>query len=190
MIIYYINLEHRNDRRIQLEKEISTISLPKERIDAIYFPCLGSLGCTLSHIKTLERFIDDTEHNECIILEDDFEFTRNFQELKIPDIPWDVIMLSGNVMKEDYFNTYLNKVYDCQTTSGYMVNKKFAKILLNNFNESAHLLTKTRDRLKYSLDIYWKILQPISNWYIYSPKFGKQRESFSDIEYTNVNYLC
>jgi hypothetical protein len=38
------------------------------------------------------------------------------------------------------------------------------------------------------VDQYWKRLQPQSNWYIFEPKLGKQRASFSDIEDTAVDY--
>ena len=41
---------------------------------------------------------------------------------------------------------------------------------------------------EYSNDIYWKRLQPQSNWYILYPKLGFQRESYSDNEEHVTDY--
>jgi hypothetical protein len=50
------------------------------------------------------------------------------------------------------------------------------------------LLEETKNTDIYSLDIYWKKLQPISNWYCLNPKIGKQMESYSDIEQRVTTY--
>jgi GR25 family glycosyltransferase involved in LPS biosynthesis len=186
--IYYINLEERQDRRKEIENEL--IGIPDlfriERINATKHK-LGAIGCSLSHIKTIEEFLDSGD-NECIILEDDFVFTRDKKELKIPAISWDLIMLSGNVYRKTKYNNELDKVIDAQTTSGYMINRNFAKKLIINMKEGVVHLSKTYFRHYFALDMYWKHLQPQSKWYIFNPKFGKQREGFSDIENTYVNY--
>jgi GR25 family glycosyltransferase involved in LPS biosynthesis len=188
MIVYYINLEHRTDRRSHIEKELEGLTWPIERIDAVLNQ-YGILGCVFSHIKTLERFLEST-HDECIILEDDFEFTRPKEELHVPQVEWDLVMLSGNVIDQGMYTKDLNHIYDAQTTSGYMITKNFAKILLENFKESAVLLEQSRHTPSHALDMYWKRLQPISKWYIFNPKFGKQCASYSDIECKDVNYQC
>ena len=36
--------------------------------------------------------------------------------------------------------------------------------------------------------MYWKKLQPHSNWFICNPKIGYQMEDYSDIENTVVSY--
>jgi hypothetical protein len=74
----------------------------------------------------------------------------------------------------------MTKILNAQTTSGYSVNKKFAKTLLENFKEGLILLKQTHNLELYSLDQYWKILQPISKWYCLKPKIGKQIKSYSD----------
>lgn len=186
MIVYYINLEHRTDRRTHIENQLQGIKWPVERVEAVHHE-YGILGCVRSHIKTLEQFLK-TDHEECIVLEDDFEFTRPKEELYIPArIQWDVVMLSGNVQTQSQFTADLNQIYEAQTTSGYMITKNFAKILLENFREGEQLLEQTRNR-RYSLDMHWKSLQPASRWFIFSPKFGKQCASYSDIEHFYANY--
>jgi hypothetical protein len=104
-------------------------------------------------------------------------------------------MLSGNNLQDKSSNyTFLSKVFNGQTASGYMVNKKFAKILLDNLIEGEQLLSNTYkndDNTKdflYANDQYWKILQPYYNWYIFNPKIGKQMASYSDIVKNYVDY--
>ena len=107
------------------------------------------------------------------------------------NVDYDVIMFSANEVKiepSEYPN--LNRVYDAQTTSGYMVNAKFANTLLENYKQGATLIqdsynTKGKGeeiQQPYCIDQYWKKLQPKSKWYVFSPKLGKQRDSFSDIQ--------
>ena len=76
--IYYINLDHRTDRRQEFENEIQKLaSLEKvERIQAVHKPELGCLGCTLSHVKTLETFLN-SEYKTCLVFEDDFMFNQD-----------------------------------------------------------------------------------------------------------------
>ena len=60
--ILYINLEHRPDRNDHCLNEIRKIDplLTKtHRIDAILNKINGALGCTLSHIKALQLFLDN-----------------------------------------------------------------------------------------------------------------------------------
>lgn len=189
MKAYYINLNHRTDRKQHIEEQLKNQAITNyERIEAIHVPWFGALGCTLSHIKTLEKFLNESEDETCMILEDDFIFTRNFSEFKFPEFDWDVIMLSGNVLESQEYSYGFKKVIDAQTTSGYIVTRKFAPKLLENFKNGSELFLKFKIPDKYAIDMYWKILQPISNWFVCDPKFGIQMPSYSDIENWFSNY--
>lgn len=184
MIIYYINLDSRTDRRVQIENELVGFDCEKVRISAYKG---GALGCTLSQIKALMLFIE-SGHEECIIFEDDFMFVRNPKEFEFPNEPWDVVMLSSNVIKSEHHDENFEKVINAQTLSGYAVHKNFAKTLLENFKESYKLFRESKYPPLHAVDMYCKKLQPISNWFVCSPKFGVQRPSWSDIESMYVNY--
>jgi GR25 family glycosyltransferase involved in LPS biosynthesis len=154
----------------------------------------GGLGCAHSHIKALEQFLESGK-DRCIILEDDFTFYNDkdhFFKSIIRDevLPenWDLIMLSSNTIKEISFSNDFNKCIEAQTTSGYMVHKKFAQILLQNFKESESHLSSGHSYETYAIDQYWKRLQSHSNWFICQPKIGYQIESYSDITNSIVNY--
>ena len=199
-VIYYINLDHRKDRNEEFLREMDKIKFPREkikRISGVYLEQRGHLGCSKSHILIMEDFIN-SQYRNCIVFEDDFEFSQPanvieslFEQIHL--IPYNVCMLSGNeqnVQATQY--PFLKKVNTCLTTAGYIVNKQFAPILLQNFKEGAQLLEKSYNegtyRGEYAIDQYWCLLQPNSNWYLFYPKLGKQRNSFSDIMGGVVDY--
>ncbi len=200
---YYINLEHRTDRKEQIESEFAKLGIPKEkivRIDAHYTKGFGILGCGLSHLKAVETFIQ-SEYKNCIIFEDDFMFTLDVNYIKYlvksifkKNIKYDVVMLGGNLMKsEKTEHDFLNKVIDAQTASSYLITRDFAPKLLETYKESTKLLKEYKEQTgekkhEYCNDIYWKKLQPESNWYILNPKCGYQRQSYSDNEEHVTDY--
>jgi GR25 family glycosyltransferase involved in LPS biosynthesis len=200
--IYYINIAERTDRNKEFLNEMKKYDVPDSkivRIDAVYDKQRGALGCTKSHIKTLQQFINSGYKN-CIIFEDDFEFsmpkdyvTSSIQNFFSLNIPYDVVMLSANDLKfTNSQHSGLSKAIDVQTTAGYMISSDFAKILLDNFMTGSKLLEKSYSDNgydgSYAVDMYWKQLQPNSKWYIFDKKLGKQRESYSDIENRSVKY--
>ncbi len=201
--VYYINLDHREDRREQFLHEMKRVGIEDsriQRISGIYKPEIGALGCGLSHKKALETFYASGEPY-CLIFEDDFQFTLNKEFcdylLKLPfekNIDFDIIMLAGKTFKEEPTSCFfLNHVLDGQTVSGLLVHRQFAPKLIQCFDEATKLLEdwwiqhKERKH-EYCIDIYWKKLQPISKWFIYHPKLGIQRESYSDNERRVTNY--
>jgi GR25 family glycosyltransferase involved in LPS biosynthesis len=196
--VYFINLNHRLDRKqhmIELLKESNLFDI-SERISALYNKALPHAGCVLSHIASIERFIGSGEEY-CLILEDDFttddikNLKVNIEKLFIDNVDFDIVQLSGNhIQLSDCEYTYLKSVIDSQTTSGYIINKRFATKLLDNFKESYSLISEFGRRHEFCLDIYWKKLQPVSKWYCFSPAIGYQMNSYSDIENFVASYKC
>jgi glycosyl transferase, family 25 len=217
-IIYYINLSHRTDRREQFLQVVESLGIPQEklhRIEAVYNPECGVLGCCRSHLRAIEHFIQHS-YERCIVFEDDVEFhDASTAESKINEFlaaaqgRWDLVMLGANVVRAEAANLPLvKKVYDAQTTSAYLLNRSFAPNLLNNFREGAEKLeaylhqiqsslfwrlfrrTKPEDFFSYGFDIYWKRIQPTSRWYVFQPTLCYQRKSYSDILKTVSDYKC
>lgn len=202
-IVYYINLDHRKDRFDHINNELAKTNIDKNKInkiEGIYIKTFGILGCAKSHIKTLETFLKTPEHiQNCIIFEDDFIFIKEMEEVnKLINLffneikEFDVLMLSSNILNaRDTKYSFLKKIIDAQTLSGYCVSKKFALILLANYKESVSILEKIGYKTHtYCFDIWMKQLQPKSNWYSINPLIGKQIESYSDIENKIVDYNC
>lgn len=201
--VYYINLEHRKDRYLHINKQLKKTCIEPnkiERINGIYMSNFGILGCAKSHCLALETFINSSPENKtCIIFEDDFVFTTSQDEIndlinklfnELPD--FDVVMLAANILNDkptEY--DFITKIIDAQTLSGYAVSREFAPILLNNYKESIKLLEEVGYKVHhFCFDIYMKKLQPITKWYCLNPRIGKQIESYSDIENRVVDYDC
>jgi len=198
--VYYINLDHRTDRNTNFINEMNKINFPSDkifRVSAVYKPSQGDLGCSLSHIKVLEQFIN-SNFNNCIIFEDDFEFTLNPHQINDAlfnlfyyNIDFDVCMLASNTIYDLNTNyPFLKKIISAQTASGYIVSKKFAITLLDNYIRGATLLQQSYNdgnkNSEYCVDQYFKLLQPNSNWLVFEPKLGKQLSSYSDIQNSYV----
>jgi GR25 family glycosyltransferase involved in LPS biosynthesis len=201
--VYYINLDHRTDRKEQFEKEIEKLGFPTTkivRISGIYNKEFGILGCGLSHKKALETFLA-SPHKNCLIFEDDFQFTLDIHYSRYllksvfeKNISYDLVMLAGNLFQTQKTEwPFLRSVLDGQTASGFLITKTFAPKLIECLQESTTLLKDWYDQTgekkhDYCNDIYWKKLQPVSKWFVFHPKLGVQRESYSDNEYKITNY--
>lgn len=201
--VYYINLDSRKDRCKEFEGEMNRLGVSPSklhRIAAIPTPGFGILGCGLSHKKALETFYDSGKQY-ALIFEDDFMFDLDLNYCHFllkhvfeTKLDFDLIMLAGNVMKDQESESpFLRKVIDAQTASGFLIHREFAPKLIQALSESTKLLEEWwiehhEKKHEYCNDIYWKKLQPDSKWYIFKPKLGLQRESYSDNEQKVTNY--
>ena len=70
--IFYINLEKRIDRRIQIEDELTKMGFKFERFNAIENTHNG-LGCCYSHLKIIKT-AKERGYKNVLIFEDDFIF--------------------------------------------------------------------------------------------------------------------
>ena len=184
---FYINLDRRLDRRKEIEAELGNLGVAYERFPAIK-TIPGCIGCALSHLAVLKE-ARSRGYKNVLIFEDDFmplvskeEFwetlTKGLQEA--PD--YDVIMLGYAINKSEPWlhGETLQKVFDAQAGSGYLVNEKFYDTLISTWDTGLAQLIKTGEHWKYSCDVSWKPLQPRANWYAFTKRLGKQRASFAD----------
>lgn len=192
---FYINLNHRTDRREQVEHELSVMGINAQRFEAIHMNN-GAIGCTISHLKLLEKAILE-KYSHLLVLEDDIQFLepetfkRSFNKfLELHGNNWDVIIFSGNnVPPHVEIDETCIKVSSCQTTTGYLVNGHYLLNLRNNIKEGLGKLIK-HPHLHYyfAIDKYWFNLQKNDNWYLIIPPTVTQREGYSDIEKKITNY--
>ena len=192
---FYINLEHRTDRLEHVQNELKKIGIKGERFNAIKTKS-GAVGCTLSHIKCLE-LAKERNYEEVFICEDDITFTNpkllleNLQKFcDNEDIMWDVLIIGGNNVPpyKQYYH-YCARVFNCQTTTGYIVKQDFYDTMIKNFKEGLlNLMKNPENKREYAIDIYWKKLQMENFWYMITPPTVTQYENFSDIEEKHTNY--
>ena len=103
---------------------------------------------------------------------------------------WDVLIIGGNNVPpyKQYYN-YCARVFNCQTTTGYIVKQEFYDTMIKNFKEGVtNLMRDPTNKRTYAIDIYWKKLQMENFWYMITPPTVTQYENYSDIENRNLNY--
>ena len=203
-----IHLSKREDRLSECNEELKKINILKP--DGIYFeakniPTLGAKGCALSHAMALSEFLFKTEDSFALILEDDFSirepssFWTNLETALGQSHLWDVFLLGSNLAVpiqatpvESFF-----RVINSQTASGYLLRRGYAPKLIECFFRSAELLSSAQELPSpnkeiathiASCDQMWKELQIIDRFWFSTPSIIYQRESYSDIVNTKVNY--
>ena len=197
----FINLEERKDRLEHVTKELQKIGINEPYHQNAKKESNGAIGCTKSHILALEH-AKQNKWPSVFICEDDIEFLQ--PELTIQSFDefqkdsnnnkskweWDVLIIGGNNCPPyNIVTQHYCRVYNCQTTTGYIVNEHYYDVLLENFRESVKQLEKEphNGRL-YALDIYWKRLQQKDSWYMLLPLCVTQYSNYSDIEKKETNY--
>jgi len=187
--VLYINLKHRTERLEYILNECKRVDIPPEkmtRIDAIYTPGIGMLGCSLSHCKALELALSHPEWTRILIIEDDIKFK---------DSPWtetedalkntnpDVLMLSrGNCEVQTPTHPSsknLHRVIFSCVAAAYIVDRNYIPKLLKNIRESIEAFTKPGGNIfEHPHDVYWYSIQKTDNWYTFNDMVARQPEQF------------
>jgi GR25 family glycosyltransferase involved in LPS biosynthesis len=196
--VVYINLDKDINRKKDIETELSKVFEEKQinRFSAIYEK-VGAIGCTKSHIKCVENFIE-SKCDYGFIFEDDFEWELSADDTKNiinkylqKDINLCILSYHMPMVKLDMnsINDNLCYVYNAQMMSGYMINRKFANKLVDTLKDGLIKLEKSLNFDLYANDQYWKKLQTIENKvYASIPRLGKQKSQYSNIENKVVDY--
>ena len=201
-----INLKHRLDRKQEFLRNLdfNNISLSNlVFVDAVLDKGFGGLGCAKSHVLALTDFLCRDNSEYLVMLEDDFDFScshdelnNRFNQFQNQIKNWDVFILSGHagITAEEYPNGFA-KVFESQTTSGYVIRRGYIEKLVSLFIECIYGMEKYYDLHprqliynRFAIDQHWKSLQRLDQWFTTKPYLGHQRESYSDIESQVVNY--
>lgn len=193
--VFYINLEHRTDRKEHIESELNQVGFNNvERFNAVKMKN-GRVGCTLSHIKCIE-LAKERNYSHVVICEDDTKFTnvelfkKQLNTFLTKKHNWDVVIFAGNnVPPYEQIDDTCISVTRCQTTTCYMVNGHYYDALLENYKEGLEKLMRYPEQhISYAIDKYWFSLQLKDNWFLITPLTVIQREDYSDIEQRVTNY--
>lgn len=146
---YYINLEHRTDRKELVKQEFSRLGFSGIRIPAIFNED-GATGCMDSHVSILNRphiqSILQTDEEIVInmnaypkptatwICEDDMQFLVDRPTLDVYirefiESDADILCLGYASRKDEPYSKHLMRSYDLQTTSSYIIKDKFKNAL-------------------------------------------------------------
>jgi GR25 family glycosyltransferase involved in LPS biosynthesis len=191
--IVYINLEKREDRKKLILHEFNIINTDMKKVNkvsGIYTPKNGHKGCVQSHILALQIAIMNNWNN-VLIFEDDMMINVNpsiFNDMinnsmdYLKDKKWDVLMLATMFSKKNKLsdNNNLSKVTKATTGSGYIVNSKYYKTLLDLYTVSNNNMSKDKwsrniNNEPYALDQMWLPLQEKDDWFAFNTDLIKQR---------------
>jgi GR25 family glycosyltransferase involved in LPS biosynthesis len=126
MVVYYINLRTRPDRRISVTEQLSFLKVPFSMVEAVDVRnnetallncwdqndlqrCAGKIGCKESHLKILDSHARDDSLKTVVIFEDDIVWLNHVDAGKIPEVfkgfeflfpDWKVLGLSMNVIQQ------------------------------------------------------------------------------------------
>lgn len=192
--IYYINLEHRKDRKEHVESELNKMGWSNyNRFNAIKH-IDGRVGCSMSHLSIL-KLAKEQNLEYVVIIEDDILFTRpdwfnnKLNELLNKNIEWDVLLLASNLLVVNKEEDFIYNVKRGATTTGYIVKNHYFDKLINNIQTGIDNLIKYPEKHnQYAIDTNWFKLQEKDKWFIIIPRTITQKEDYSDIESMNVNY--
>ena len=195
--ILYINLEHRQDRRISTIKQFSQFGIEPTRFNAIVVPNMdGAFGCSESHLKCLQ-IAKENKWDRVFICEDDIIFINpkgflSKLESFLETHSWDVLLVGGINHKPfiDVDDTCV-KITNCNSTTGYIVKAAYYDKLINNIMNGLNLKYNTsyEDIGKYSIDQYLKILQNQDKWFMLKPPTVIQASGYSDIGGGDFNWI-
>jgi glycosyl transferase family 25 len=185
--IYYINMDKRTDRRVDIERELKEYELDAERFVGIpYEP--GIVGCGKSHLAVM-KMAKANGYKNVLILEDDFtflvpkeEFERKL-DLFFQTVPnYDVCMLCCNLVEKDPSPKYrfLDQIVEASNACAYIVNGHYLDTLIELYENALPLLESTGAHWIYANDQVWKPLQKKDIWYLFNPRLGKQKSGYSD----------
>jgi len=183
--IFYINLDHRTDRKQEIERELGNFGLSYERFPAIYVLENGLLGCVYSHIEVL-KLAKERGYKSVLVFEDDFTFLvdkKRFDEglRELAKIEYDVCMISYNLHESsETDNPLFKKVKKAGTASGYIVRSHYYDKLIDVWTRSIPGYLSTGMHWIYAIDVVWFPLQEQDNWVCFETRMGKQRPSYSD----------
>ena len=200
--ILYINLEHRIDRRDEIERELARMDLTDkaERFEATYIKEQGILGCTISHMEAI-RLAKTRGYKNVLILEDDFEFLleKDIVESRLETFfrsklgrNYDVCMLGFGLVRESENSmeecVLVKRVIEAQNAAAYIVQEKYYDAIIELYERIIPLLRETKAHWLYANDQAWKILQENDRWYHFIERFGKQRAGYSDNSCEYMDY--
>ncbi|MBJ7578734.1 glycosyltransferase family 25 protein [Devosia sp. MC532] len=158
MKIYYINLDHRTDRREAMERKLAALGLPATRIQAVTPAGIAAdlvvghtnlanvehvriteLACALSHHRALEAFLA-TNDTYALILEDDVLLSNAVADLlQTPLSGFDILRLETYLDPQHFFSTKPLQLgafeaheiaSRCAGAAAYIVNRDAARAIL------------------------------------------------------------
>lgn len=191
--VFYINLDKRTGRRAEIEDELVNkfkYTRAERFAGILYKP--GIFGCTMSHICLFRKMIANN-WDTMMVFEDDAQLLTDRESIDshinvfLEDDQLDILCIGNSCGENEPYNELMNRCFNTQTTSCYVIKKKFVKTLLEcYFDDPSKAFTLPEDSQELGshisyIDVGWSPLQ--KTHYFMMPKIRQviQRPSYSDI---------
>ncbi len=210
---YYINLDHRIDRKENIENQLLQNNICGViRHEANKTSDSGPQNCKYSHYELYKKFLQDSNGEVLLVLEDDCLF--------LPYLIDNIKEISDNIYSNDFDVFWLgcrnrrtprlikNKCYRVQSVShaqSYLINRKLCQYLIDNFPENGHnglAIDELLCLVAYGYDVcmdpnkygFYQMDDPMDdlpifyNGLCYERALTTQYQSFSDLWQNYCNY--
>lgn len=203
--IYCINIERRIDRWESSSKEFEKYGLIVEKFSAVDgntdnynlgYPYDNELAGAISHLNAIKK-AKELNLKNVLILEDDVEFIDNLNHLFpffIKQVPndWDGLNFGGNHIG-GLLNVTINlsKMIRSYALHAYGINcKAYDSVIVHMENCINNVIQNGKNVIKTSVaaDFFMADLHNHLNFYCFIPHLAWQKEDYSDIQKTKVNY--
>lgn len=206
--IFYINLDHRTDRKQFMEDQFSKFEITAERFSAInltkeqnddmvkrgcnfyddsrpeYAPRIKS--CTISHLSIILRS-KMMDYSNVLIFEDDAlmedDIIQDLQDCveDLKNREWDMFYLGCNPLEYYKETDYIGRVIRTTTNHAYAVNRRFYNSILTGADFYKRYPCNDGHYGNLGRDKNIKMYMSLKN-------LVTQKEGYSDIEGGDVNY--
>ena len=166
----------------------------------------SEIGCMMSHIKTIQHWLNTSDSEYAIVMEDDFSFDTVEHwswdwEYVIKNLPkrWDIIQLimiknqpvKFSLHKKEKYNVNTRASYEWSTAC-YIINRKYAESLITNHIEEDKYVLKSYGLKNQAADV---VLYNLGEAYsmplfthILDPKHSINK-NHEDFHYKSSNYI-
>ncbi len=203
--IYCINIDRRTDRWEHCLKEFEKHNLNVDRFSAVDgnlqnnnlgYPYDNELAGAMSHLNVIKK-AKELKLNNVFILEDDVVFLDNVNELFesfVKQLPenWDGLYFGGNHITITYrISDNIIKMNRSYALHAYAINSKSFDVIIDYLTQHINNVIsngKSVIRQSVAADFFIADLHSILNFYCFTPHIAWQKEDYSDIQKTTVNY--
>jgi hypothetical protein len=183
--IYCINLDERTDRWSFCQNQFESLNIKNVKRFSGKKNIVGEIGCRDSHISIISES-KDLGYGNILILEDDFQII-NFDHDKLKNsietlknLDWDFFYLGASIQKNGKLEIVSENLLRCfflHTTHSYAINQKNFDFIINEGKKNK------------IIDVFYRnYIHPKGNSYLINPMMSIQRETYSDIMKTNIDY--
>jgi hypothetical protein len=203
--IYCINIDRRTDRWESCLKEFEKYSLDVERFSAtdgnidnynLGYPYDNELAGAISHLNVIKK-AKELNLKNILVLEDDVVFDDGLNQLfsffikQLPD-DWDFINFGGNhIGGLRNISPNIGRMNRSYALHGYGVNSKSYDQIIEYMEQSINNVIKNGRQVintSVAADFFMADLHSKLNSYCFTPHIAWQKEDYSDIQKTRVNY--